>query len=87
MTIKLFNNLTKREINLENLDDIQDSRMFYHFNITLPEGLDDGEYAYTLYDDEDVVKATGLLQIGDYVREDTQYTGHSTDNKYITYNG
>lgn len=89
MTLKLFNNLTKQEIILENLDDIQDSRLFYHFNLTLPSGCTDGEYTYTLYDEDDVVKATGLLQIGDYRPEVKPYTGNTIqeNNGYISYNG
>lgn len=89
MLLKLYNNTTKREINLDNLEDITDSRLFFHFKITLPEDLDDGEYAYTLYDDEEVVKATGLLQVGDYVPEKTEYTGNTIreNNGYVQYSG
>lgn len=88
MLLKLYNNTTKREINLDNLEDITDSRLFFHFKITLPDGVDDGEYTYTLYED-DVVKASGLLQVGDYVPEKTTYEGNTIKEKngYISYNG
>ena len=88
MLLKLYNNTTKREINLDNLEDITDSRLFFHFKITLPDGVDDGEYTYTL-DEDDVVKASGLLQVGDYVPEKTTYEGNTIKEKngYISYNG
>lgn len=86
MTLKLRNNLTKIEYTFDNLVDELVSRLFYTFDITLPEGMDDGEYAYTLYDDRNVVKATGLLQVGDYKPQNNTYTAQ-TQNGYIQYNG
>ena len=85
MTLKLRNNLTKIEYTFDNLADELVSRLFYTFDITLPEGMDDGEYAYTLYDGN-VVKATGLLQVGDYKPNNNTYTAQ-TQNGYIQYNG
>lgn len=86
MTLKLRNNLTKIEYTFDNLVDELVSRLFYTFDITLPEGMDDGEYAYTLYDERNVVKATGLLQVGDYKPQNNTYTAQ-TQNGYIQYNG
>lgn len=86
MTLKLRNNLTKIEYTFENLVDELVSRLFYTFDITLPAGMDDGEYAYTLYDERNVVKATGLLQVGDYKPQNNTYTAQ-TQNGYIQYNG
>ena len=86
MTLKLRNTLTKIEYTFDNLVDELVSRLFYTFDITLPEGMDDGEYAYTLYDDRNVVKATGLLQVGDYKPQNNTYTAQ-TQNGYIQYNG
>ncbi len=86
MTLKLRNNLTKQEYTFDNLDDKLASRLFYTFDVTLPEGMDDGEYTYTLYDEENVVKATGLVQIGDYKPQNNTYSAE-THNGYIQYNG
>lgn len=48
--------------------------------------MDDGEYTYTLYDEQNTVKATGLLQVGDYVPNNNTYTAQ-TQNGYVQYNG
>lgn len=86
MVLKLRNNLTKIEYTFDNLDDKLTSRLFYTFDITLPADMDDGEYAYTLYDENEVVKATGLLQVGDFKPKNNTYTAE-THNGYIQYNG
>lgn len=85
MVLKLRNNLTKKEYTFDNLVDQMTSRLFYTLDITLFEDMDDGEYAYTLYD-EGVVKATGLLQVGDYKPQNNTYTAQTHDG-YIQYNG
>jgi len=84
MTLKLYNNTTKKEWEFT-VTDNNTSRLFYCFDITLPEQIESGEYTYTL-SDEDVVKATGLCQIGDYVPENNVYTAQ-TQSGYIQYNG
>ena len=88
MTLKLINNLTKKEYELTNLADLNMSRLFYTFDITFPANMDDGEYSYTLYDG-DVVKATGLLQVGDYTPEKTTYENNEIkeQNGYVQYRG
>lgn len=86
MTLELRNNLTKQVYSFDNLDDKLTSRLFYTFDITLPDGMDDGEYTYTLRDENQSVKATGLLQVGDYKPENNTYTAQ-THNGYIQYNG
>jgi hypothetical protein len=48
--------------------------------------MDDGEYAYTLYGEDDTVKATGILQVGDFKPQNNTYTAQ-TQNGYIQYNG
>lgn len=89
MTIRIENEVTHKIYDFENLTDRQDSRLFYHFDITLFEGMDDGIYDYTLLDEDDNVKATGLFVIGDFKPENKQYTGDTvTENGgYIQYNG
>lgn len=86
MTLKLQNNVTKKVYTFENLEDLMKSRLFYTFDIILEADMDDGEYSYTLYDEQNTVKATGLLQVGDYVPNNNTYTAQ-TQNGYIQYNG
>lgn len=84
MILKLTNNTTKKEYTFGELEDNLKSQVFYSFNITLPTGIEDGEYTYRLYDDEDKEIAVGLAQVGDYVRQTIQ---HDNKTEYITYNG
>ena len=88
MTLKLVNNLSKKEYELTGLEDMNTSRMFYTFRITFPAGMDDGEYSYTLLDGSQV-KATGLLQVGDYTPEKTEYENNviKDQNGYVQYRG
>lgn len=84
MILKLKNNFNKKEYEFPAFD-IKDSRIFYHFSIKLPEGIEDGEYTYFLEDDEGVLLASSLLQIGDYKQTNTVYT--TDNNGYKVYNG
>lgn len=86
MRLELVNNLTKNVYSFPDLDDKKVSRLFYAFDITLQEGMDDGEYTYTLLKN-DVVKATGLIQIGDYVPNNNTYTATTNNGGYVQYNG
>lgn len=85
MTLELTNNLTKNKTLLEGIEDKNNSTLFYSFDICLEGIYEDGEYTYRLLDGEEV-KATGLLQIGDYKR-DTDINKEYNDNKkgYIVY--
>lgn len=83
----MINNLSKIGYNFNGLVDLQNSMLFYAFNIQLQDGMADGEYSYTLYDENDVVKATGLLQIGDYQPENNKTYSAQTENGYIQYKG
>lgn len=51
---------------------------YYALNITLPEGMAVGEYAYHLSDDDGNELASGLCQIGDYSRPIQQGEGGFT---------
>lgn len=68
MQLKIINNLTKNTIDLGEVEDSLVSSIFYSFEITLPDGVKDGEYTYELYENGNKV-STGLLQIGDYKQE------------------
>lgn len=85
MTLELTNNLTKNKTILEGIEDKNNSTLFYSFDICLEGIYEDGEYTYRLLDGEEV-KATGLLQIGDYKR-DTDINKQYNDNEkgYIVY--
>lgn len=86
MTLKLRNNLTKVVYTFDNLEDKLTSRLFYTFDLTLQDNMDDGEYTYNLIDGNEAIVATGLLQIGDYTPNNNTYTAQ-TQNGYIQYNG
>lgn len=89
MILKITSTLRKSEYTFNNLEDQLVSRLFYAFDITLPSGMADGEYQYVLMTDDGVVKATGLLQIGDYNPVTKPYTGDTVkeNNGFISYNG
>lgn len=84
MTLKLKNNATKAEIQFD-VTDKGESCMYYVFDIQLESLVDDGEYTYELYNLNDEVVATGLMQIGDYVAEHTTY--NNDNQQYIVYGG
>lgn len=82
MTLKFQNALTKKEYEWRVRDD-NVSRILYHFRITLYEDMEDGSYNYFLYDDEDVLVAQGLAQIGDFNNEPSTYV--KEENGYKVY--
>lgn len=87
MTLELTNNLTKNKTILEGIEDKNNSALFYSFDICLEGTYEDGEYTYRLLDGEEV-KATGLLQIGDYKRDENVNTEYNDNNNgYIVYDG
>lgn len=85
MTLELTNNLTKNKTLLEGIEDKNNSTLFYSFDICLGGIYEDGEYTYRLLDGEEV-KATGLLQIGDYKRDaDINKQYNDNEKGYIVY--
>lgn len=82
--MKLFikNGITHKEFEY-NVDDLNESSIFYTFNINIPDSFDDGEYEYTLKDDGVKILATGLMRVGDYKTENKEY--NNKDKKYIQY--
>lgn len=86
MTLKFTNSVTKKTYSCS-VEDLNDSKLFYHFeDFKLDENMDDGQYNYELLDDDDNKVAEGLLQIGDYTNNATQYTTQA-NGKYKQYNG
>lgn len=87
MRLELTNNVTKKVYTFDGLEDKLTSRIFYTLDIQLTETMDEGEYMYVLFDDDNIQKASGLLQIGDYKPENKTYSASTENNGYIQYNG
>lgn len=83
MKFIIKNGITHKEFEYS-VTDLNESSIYYTFNINIPESYDDGEYEYTLKDDLDKIVATGLMRIGDYKQENKQYINNK-DNKYVQY--
>lgn len=66
----------------EEFEDVQLTDRYAVITISLPAGLPDGEYEYTLTDGADIV-STGLLVIGEEETAD-QYEKEITYEQYIT---
>ena len=82
MKLLLKNGITHKEFEY-NVTDLNESSIFYTFNINIPDSLDDGEYEYTLKDDVDKILATGLIRVGDFKQENKQYINNK--DKFIQY--
>lgn len=90
MYLKLTNNTTKLTLTYD-VRDWFSSNIFFHFNLKLEnnfegikiEDIPEGEYSYELreYAVTPII-AEGLLQIGDYVRENKEY---NNEKKYKVY--
>ena len=83
MKLLLKNGITHKEIEY-NVTDLNESSIYYVFNINIPESFDDGEYTYVLKDNEDKIVATGLIRVGDFKQENKEYNNNK-DKKYIQY--
>lgn len=88
MKLEIINNLTKQKLSFI-VRDFHTSNIFFHFELRLQDNLEEvrvedipeGEYSYFLYDGDKKV-AEGLLQIGDYVKENKEY---NNEKKYKVY--
>ena len=87
MIFRLENNVTKKRYEF-NVSDIGDSTLYYHFKMSLAETVDDGQYTYWLYKDDELV-AQGVCQVGDYIPPTGSTTVYTKENKdtYIQYQG
>ncbi len=83
MTLYLTNQLSKIQYEISGLTDLGTSRTYYNLDVTLPEGIVDGQYNYALADDEGVIVATGIAQVGDYVPNNVTHT--ASTGSYIVY--
>ena len=82
MKFIIKNNITHKEFEYY-VEDLNESSIYYVFNINIPDSLDDGEYTYVLKDDGEKILATGLMRVGDYKQENKQYINNK--DKYIQY--
>ena len=82
MKLIIKNGITHKNFEYS-VTDLNESLIYYVFNINFPEEMDDGEYNYTLKDDLNKTLATGLIRIGDYEQKNTQY--NNKDKKIIQY--
>lgn len=83
MKFIIKNGITHKEFEY-NVTDLNESSIYYTFNLNIPDSLDDGEYDYVLKDDLEKIVSTGLLRVGDYKQENTQYINNK-GNKYVQY--
>lgn len=82
MKFIIKNGITNRNFEY-NVTDLNESSIYYTFNLNIPDSFDDGEYEYTLKDDLDKIVATGLMRVGDYKQNNKQYINNK--DKYIQY--
>ena len=82
MKLLLKNGITHKEFEY-NVTDLNESSIYYVFNINIPDSIYDGEYEYTLKDNEGKIVATGLMRVGNYKQENKQYINNK--DKYIQY--
>ena len=83
MKLLLKNGITHKNFEYS-VEDLNESSIYYTFNLNIPEEMDDGEYEYTLKDDVEKILATGLMRVGDYKQENKEYNNNK-DKKYIQY--
>ena len=82
MKLIIKNGITHKNFEY-NVTDLNESSIYYTFNLNIPEEMDDGEYEYTLKDDGEKILATGLMRVGDYKQNNKQYINNK--DKYLQY--
>ena len=82
MTLTIKNTTDLQVIFSSEVTDKRTSDQYFTFDVTLPEGIPDGEYEYTLQDDG-VVLSTGIMTIQG--RRDNQNEQYNKDILYEQY--
>lgn len=77
MVFSLRNTIDQSVLVIKDVVDLGASDLYFRIGITFPADITDGEYEYSLTDDEGVI-STGLLTIG-------KLSGSIEYNKAITY--
>lgn len=83
MKFIIKNGITHRNFEYS-VDDLNESSIYYTFNLNIPDSLDDGEYDYVLKDDLNKTLATGLMRLGDYEQKNKEYNNNK-NKKYLQY--
>ena len=83
MKLYIKNGITHKNFEY-NVEELNESSIYYTFNLNISEEMDDGEYEYTLKDDGEKILATGLIRVGDFKQENKEYNNNK-DKKYIQY--
>lgn len=81
MILEIRNTTDHQVVFLAPVQDAESSRLNYMVEVTLPEGIQDGEYEYTLRD-ESTILSTGLMTIGGYDVERKEYNEPVTIKQY-----
>lgn len=81
MTFTLKNTTDLTTIYSEEVTDKETSEQFYVFDITLPDGIPDGEYEYSLTEGDSVL-SSGLVTIKGNASVPTEYNQDITYEQY-----
>lgn len=85
MVLKLTNNVSKKTYEYA-VNDLNDSKLYYHFDNFVLAQCDDGEYNYELFDNDEKLVAKGVLQVGNYNPEHKTYK-EENNKTYKQYQG
>lgn len=83
MKLVLINSLSKEKYELI-VRDNGSTMNYYKLEINLYDNMAEGEYEYTLLDDNNNEISNGLLQLGNFTQNNKQYSDKKTN---IVYNG
>lgn len=81
--LKLYNATTQIETFYENIKDEGDLDLIYQFGNLDFSNLINGEYEYSLYDSENNLLETGIIQVGNYKKEHKQYETKEERTGYV----
>lgn len=83
--LQLENTTTHKFTEIDNVQNSSTNKLLYKFNLEGHiDSLTTGEYVYKLYGGTKLLEE-GLMQVGDYVNTNLEYT--KTNNTYIEYDG
>lgn len=82
MKLLIKNNLTQKEYELIP-DAVYDSNLYYRLLVDFT-NVDEGEYTYSYFDDNNENMCSGLIRIGELIQSPNTTT-YNKQNTYITY--
>lgn len=71
------------DVVIDDVIDIQTSDLYFNLSISLPVGMVDGEYEYSLSDNGEIL-STGILVIGEMTAQTEQYNKSIQYEQYST---